>query len=52
MHMTVSIRLDDGQVVSARENLKQINDDHFEETAAGLAYGLVEEVWAVLAEGE
>lgn len=52
MHMTVSIRLDDGQIVSARGPLEGLTDDEVSITAANLAYGLVEEVYAVLAEGE
>lgn len=52
MHMTVSIRLDDGQVVSARQDIFRLHDDYLAETASDLAWSLSDEAYAVLAEGE
>lgn len=48
MQMTVSVTLDGGLVLSASSDLDRVNDDHFQEIAAGLAYGLVEDVWGVI----
>lgn len=52
MHMTVSIRLDDGQVVSARGSLRSLTDDTVSVVAQGLVLEAQEEAYMVLAEGE
>lgn len=52
MHMTVSIRLDDGQVVSARDELYDLTDLHVSNVAKYLSLRVQEEAFMVLAEGE
>lgn len=53
MHMTVSIRLDDGQVVSARQEIPHLlSPGLLRLTAKNLTSDVVEEAVAVLAEGE
>jgi hypothetical protein len=52
MHMTVSIRLDDGQVVSFRHPLNDLSDETVSLTARKLALSAQEEAFMVLAEGE
>jgi hypothetical protein len=52
MHMTVSIRLDDGQVVSARWPLENLEDDQISMVAQSLVLMAQEEAFMVLAEGE
>lgn len=52
MHMTVSIRLDDGQVVSYRHPLNDLSDETVSLVARKLALSAQEEAFMVLAEGE
>lgn len=52
MHMTVSIRLDDGQVVSAREPMGSLVDYEVSVVAKKAALRAQEEAFMVLAEGE
>lgn len=52
MHMTVSIRLDDGQVVSARGPLETLNDERVSYVGRNLVLTAQEEAFMVLAEGE
>jgi hypothetical protein len=52
MHLTVSIRLDDGQVVSARYPLEHLTDEEISEVGRVLLLRVQEEAFMVLAEGE
>jgi len=52
MHMTVSIRLDDGQVVSARHQLESLDDEEVSTVAKETSLRAQEEAFMVLAEGE
>lgn len=48
MRMTVLVDLDDGRTVFDTARLDRVNDDYFQQVAAGMAYGLVEEVWGLM----
>lgn len=52
MYMTVSIRLDDGQVVSSSCPLNALTDDAVSLVAHGLVLEAQEEAFMVLGEGE
>jgi len=52
MHLTVSIRLSDGQVVSYRGALESLDDEEVSFVAKKAALRAQEEAFMVLAEGE
>jgi hypothetical protein len=52
MHLTVSIRLDDGQIVSARYKLESLDDEEVSFVAKKATLRAQEEAFMVLAEGE